>query len=562
MVGSLGNDTLYGGNGNDIAIFKGNLFDYSIVFFQDGFHVSDSIQGRDDTDFLKYDIEAVRFADGEYSLRWLQSFDSVYRQMYPEIDWSKYKSAFEYHLFKGKNEARLTLKDFNESLYRMIHTGVDQALREGTIPDAIHHLVNHGLSEGRASNFTFDEAAYRARYLDIDAEIKQGKIPSALYHYIIWGYREGRMATFVVNKNGKLFGGNGNDEIKGSQGNDTLLGAEGNDIIFSFNGNDFLDGGIGNDTMIGGLGNDTYVVDSTGDVVTETSTLATEIDTVQSSVSYTLGANLEKLILTGSAAINGTGNSLNNTITGNTANNILNGGAGNDTMIGGLGNDIYIVDATGDVVTESSTLATEIDTVQSSVSYTLSANLEKLVLTGSAAINGTGNSISNAITGNAANNTLNGAAGNDILSGRAGADILTGGLGADRFVYPDFKDSLLAAPDRITDFNPSGGDRIVVNTPTSLPTALFNAGIFSTASYSTLNAAAIAAYADVNPNLTGTQALAVKQAVFFGWNGGTYLSVNDSTAAFNATTDLLINVTGMTGTLATGALTPNNYFAL
>ncbi|WP_397325864.1 bluetail domain-containing putative surface protein [Nostoc sp. 2RC] len=74
--------------------------------------------------------------------------------------------------------------------------------------------------------------------------------------------------------------------------------------------------------------------------------------------------------------------------------------------------------------------------------------------------------------------------------------------------------------------------------------------------------AAIAAYADTNPNLAGTQPLAAKQAVFFGWNGGTYLSVNDSTAAFNATSDLLINVTGMIGTLATGSLTTNNYFAV
>jgi hypothetical protein len=129
--------------------------------------------------------------------------------------------------------------------------------------------------------------------------------------------------------------------------------------------------------------------------------------------------------------------------------------------------------------------------------------------------------------------------------------------------YPRWlKDSLLATPDRITDFNPGEGDRIVVNSPTSLPTALFNAGIFSTASYSTLNTAAIATYADNNPNLAGTQALAAKQAVFFGWNGGTYLSVNDSTVAFNATSDLLINVTGIIGTLATGSLTTNNYFAV
>jgi Ca2+-binding RTX toxin-like protein len=197
------------------------------------------------------------------------------------------------------------------------------------------------------------------------------------------------------------------------------------------------------------------------------------------------------------------------------------------------------------------------DTWQSTITHTLPAGVENLTLIGTAAINGTGNAGNNVLTGNSGNNTLNGGDGNDNISGGVGADTINGGLGADRFVYSNFNDSLLAAPDRITDFNPGGGDRIAL---TALPTALFNAGIFSTAT--TLNAAAIAAYEDANPNLAGTQPLTANQAVFFGWNGSTYLSVNDSIAPFNSSNDLLINVTGITGTIATGLLTTNSFFSL
>ncbi|MDT4806370.1 RTX calcium-binding nonapeptide repeat (4 copies) [compost metagenome] len=94
--------------------------------------------------------------------------------------------------------------------------------------------------------------------------------------------------------------------------------------------------------MSGGLGNDTYVVDNAADQAIETSTLATELDSVLSYVSWSLGANLENLTLAGSAAINGTGNGLANRLTGNAANNMLNGGGGNDSLFGGLGNDTLI----------------------------------------------------------------------------------------------------------------------------------------------------------------------------------------------------------------------------
>ncbi|MFI3198172.1 MAG: calcium-binding protein [Methylococcaceae bacterium] len=204
-----------------------------------------------------------------------------------------------------------------------------------------------------------------------------------------------------------------------------------NNVITGNTAANTLNGGTGTDSLTGGLGNDVYMVDNTGDVVTESSTLATEIDSVNSSISYTLGANLEKLTLTGTTAINGIGNTLNNTLTGNAGANTLNGGTGADSLIGGLGNDVYMVDNTGDVVTETSTLATEVDSVNSSVTYTLSANLENLTLTETAAINGTGNTLNNVLTGNTGSNTLNGA---------AGADSFIGGLGNDVYVVDNTGD--------------------------------------------------------------------------------------------------------------------------
>ena len=198
-------------------------------------------------------------------------------------------------------------------------------------------------------------------------------------------------------------------------------------------GNNVLDGGAGADTMAGGAGNDTYVVDNVGDGVSE---LAGEgIDTVLSSLNWTLGANVEKLILTGTANRSGTGNALANTLTGNAGINLLDGGAGADTMAGGLGDDTYIVDDAGDVTIEDA--AAGVDTVQSSVTLRLRANLEKLVLTGDANINGTGNELANVLTGNA---------GNNLLDGGAGADSMTGGLGDDTYVVDHADDRANETP--------------------------------------------------------------------------------------------------------------------
>jgi Ca2+-binding RTX toxin-like protein len=193
--------------------------------------------------------------------------------------------------------------------------------------------------------------------------------------------------------------------------------------------------GAGSNGMInsltGGSGNDTFFVDNTGDKITEQGGGGN--DTVLSSVTYTLSDNVEMLVLMGSGAINGTGNSLNNFLMGNSANNILNGSTGADTMIGNNGDDTYYVDNIGDRIIENASGG--IDTVVSTISWKLGENIENLTLSGTAAIDGTGNSANNILIGNSANNILIGGDGNDTIVGGDGNDTMDGGNGIDLISY-------------------------------------------------------------------------------------------------------------------------------
>jgi Ca2+-binding RTX toxin-like protein len=316
----------------------------------------------------------------------------------------------------------------------------------------------------------------------------------------------------------------------GNAANNILTGNTANNTLNGGDGNDTLNGGTGVDALIGGLGNDIYQVDSTTDVITENANEGT--DTIQSSVTYTIASlpNIENLTLTGSSAINGMGNAANNILTGNTVNNTLNGGTGVDTLIGGLGNDIYQVDSTTDVITENASEGT--DTIQSSVTYTIASlpNIEKLTLTGSSVINGTGNAANNILTGNTANNTLNGGAGNDTLIGGAGKDTLTGGTGTDRFVFTSLADSLLAGYDVISDY--TIGEQI--DAPPTVAAVVLN---------TSSGIAASLAAADISSAL-GVFAANTAKAFTVTGQSGTFLAFNDATAAFNAATDSIVQLSG------------------
>ncbi|MFA5180547.1 MAG: calcium-binding protein, partial [Syntrophales bacterium] len=206
---------------------------------------------------------------------------------------------------------------------------------------------------------------------------------------------------------------------------------------------------------------------------------------VRSSVTYTLGDNVENLILTGADDLNGTGNDLDNRIYGNTGANVLSGeggndylsasdkddtlygGEGNDTLIGGggadavtggLGNDTYYVDNAGDTVVEAAEEGT--DTVRSSVSYILGDNVENLILTGADDISGTGNALDNKIYGNTGANVLSGEGGNDYLSASDKDDTLYGGEGNDTLIGGGGADAMAGGTGNDTYYVDNAGDTV------------------------------------------------------------------------------------------------------
>ncbi|MDQ1812606.1 calcium-binding protein [Massilia sp. CCM 9210] len=270
--------------------------------------------------------------------------------------------------------------------------------------------------------------------------------------------------TLVLENTG-AFDGSGNalaNRLTGNNYDNRLDGGAGADTLDGGAGSDTLDGGAGADTLDGGEGNDYYVVDTLADQIVEAGEAG--FDTVETGLTYTLASELEGLILTGSADVDGTGNDANNALSGNEGNNRLDGGAGADTLSGGRGDDIYLTDSESDEVSEmagegSDTIIRSYDTT-----YILADSVENLTLVGEA-VRGNGNELDNLITGNDADNNLLGLEGNDTLIGglgedamfgREGLDLMIGGAGDDYYEIDD-------AGDRIEEAANEGNEMVRAN---------------------------------------------------------------------------------------------------
>ncbi len=275
-----------------------------------------------------------------------------------------------------------------------------------------------------------------------------------------------------------------NDIISGSALADLIFGLAGNDSLSGGARADTLDGGTGADTLLGITGNDTYVVDNIKDVGSDAGGDAH--DRVVASISVDLGGpgflNIEHVTLTGTAALNATGDDGDNILIGNAGANKLDGGQGDDTLAGGAGNDIYTIDGVADVIE----LPGEgVDLVISNSDYVLDDNIENLTLTNKGDSDGAGNALANKITGEAGRNRLDGRDGNDTLIGNDGNDTLDGEAGADSMAGGQGEDAYFVddVGDKISDTGPAGEDDTVNSSITyTLGTTIERLELTSTAS--------------------------------------------------------------------------------
>jgi Ca2+-binding RTX toxin-like protein len=399
LDGRFGDDTLVGGEGDDTYVYRAGYGRHVII---------DAGGGRD---VLK--LEGISL-----------TLSALFTELGEPLGWSGIDV-----LLNSPYGARTPLPGILDEAFRQQFYGDGSPPAPVTPEDVFlfrdeNNLYFHlftGDSMASATTGSMELLTVTGWFADAARRIETVEFEDGTVWTLTEGWLEERFSTPTANA----------DFLWGTDGADTLKGLKGDDVLVGNGGDDILNGGAGADTMRGGSGNDTYRVDNSGDVVVEEAGEGT--DTVRSSVTFTLSDHVENLVLTGDGDIGGIGNGLDNRIQGNggsnylvggDGNDVLNGGAGADRMAGGLGDDTYHVDDAGDEAVEITGGGT--DTVRSSVTFTLSDNVENLVLTGDGDIDGTGNDMANRVRGNG---------GANVLMGREGDDVLNGGAGSDRYLY-------------------------------------------------------------------------------------------------------------------------------
>jgi Ca2+-binding RTX toxin-like protein len=357
LNGFGGNDTLNGGNGND-QLFGGDGND--ILDGGDGDDLlnggdgDDLLNGGDGSDWLYGDSgsDTLNGGAGNDFYDQVDADDIINENSNAGID-TVYSIAT---LTLGANLENLYLEGeeaidgTGNELDNIIEGNYGRnALYGGAGNDTLLGIYGGDFLDGGAGNDSYFVGANDTIVEDVNAGI------DSVYAYSSWTLGENvENLTLLSFSGNNPIDGTGNEldnTITGNDSNNYLFGGEGNDWLIGGDGDDTLEGGAGADTLIGGTGNDLYIV-GTDDVICESACdgLTAGIDTVESFDTWTLGYNLENLVLRG-FALNGTGNELDNTITGNDSNNILSGKQGNDTLLGGGGDDRIVGGVGDDILT-------------------------------------------------------------------------------------------------------------------------------------------------------------------------------------------------------------------
>ncbi|HEY1630083.1 MAG TPA: calcium-binding protein [Rhizomicrobium sp.] len=413
-----------------------------------------------------------------------------------------------------------------------------------------------------------------------------------------------------------ITGTSANDSFSLFQGgDDAVSGGAGNDTFFygsSFTGLDIVDGGAGNDIIdldgdysagvtFGG-GNVTSVetlylssghnYNLTDNDLASRGTLTVDASSLTAGnyVYFNASAVSGRITATGGAGIDVLwgGHGSDNLNGGGGADQILPG-SGSNTVNGGDGNDVVIFGTT-DAFTANDAIngGTGVDLLQITGNYTAPivftattvTNVEDIHVTGGSYditlndanvannaymdISGWGMTASQSLVvrggaetggvlglggGDGADMLIAGA-GNDWLGGEGGADTLTGGAGYDIFSYEGgVTDSTSANFDHVTDFNAAQDVFALPETVTGVNATVLG-GALSLATFDIQLATAV-----------GAAQLGAYHAVLFepttgDQHGHTFLVVDaNGIAGYQASQDYVIDVSGMTGTLATADFT-------